>query len=367
MFSLAAKLAVTIAITGAQTCDSMQAAAVSSRERVVWNEIRPSIVTLYGNGHATGVAALIDDSGYFVAHKSSVAGVQVFGTTSTGKQLTFSIVSKDDATSLVLLKTNLWPSGSARVFRPPTLEDMEGSTLIAVLPTGPMRMAYGSKHKLGVLSASRRLVPLTEMRFEASGQPVGGALIFSDNGELIGSLNATLVVPEDANQNSVRDANQNSLNGFGGQGGFGGAQSATAGGGGSNGPGGFGGRNQQYSNSGPTGLTVAYTVSPDFVQHVLEGFLSPSHTVEFAALGVFCKDAIGGGALIQAVTPGSPAERSGLKPGDILMNINQNPIPDQVAFAKVMLQQKVGVKISLIVKRGPGQLFVDIVPAKAAD
>jgi S1-C subfamily serine protease len=336
-----------------------QSAALPRREVSVWNQIRPAIVTLSLRGRMSGVAALIDDSGYFVAHSSSVAGSQAWGTSYTGKQLTFNVVSQDKATMLVLLKTNEWVSGSAQPFHMPTGDQPEGGDLIAALPTGPLRMAYGTRHKLGVLNPSRRLVPLTEMRFETTPLSVGGALIFSGSGDLIGSLNATLVGSDNPlrNQNSVgggfgnqRPTNQSNNNNI--------ADSAA---GGSN------NSRLQYQNVGPNPMTVAYTVSADFVRHVLEGFLSSSHEVEFAVLGVMCTDSVGGGALIQSVTAGSPAERSGLRAGDVLLNIAGNQIDDQIAFARVMLQQKVGKKIAMVVQRGPSKLLVDIVPAKSAD
>lgn len=268
---------------------------------------------------------------------------------------------------LVLLKTNDWVAGSARPLHSPGPDESGNTELIAVLPNGPLRMGYGSRHKLGVLNnPTRRLVPLTEIRFEATPESVGGALIFSASGDLIGSLNATLVGPD----STIRNVSGNNI--APGGGGFGGARGGP---GGNQGVGNFGQASQignsmrggQYGNVGPNEMTVAYTVSPDFVKHVLEGFLSPAHSAEFAVLGIFCTDAIGGGAQIQSVTPGSPASKAGLHPGDVLLNIASNPIQDQMAFAAVMLQQKVGKKISLVVQRGPGKLLIDVVPARAAD
>ena len=360
MFLLAVKLAV--AISGGE----FQAARIPNKELGVWNQIRPGIVTLYSNGHQSGVAALIDDSGYFVAHSSSATALPLTGMTSSGRQLAFTQISQDKATMLVLLKTDTWESGIARPFHAPAEGEEETGQLIAVLPSGPMRMSYGTRHKLGVLNPSRRLVPLTEMRFEAAPQIVGGALIFSDSGELIGSLNATLGKPDDSSQRS-----QNS--GAGGQGGGGLAntrpiiaQNAGPFGSGLANQGGQGPQ-QQYSNSGPSAMTVAYSVSSDFVRHVLDGFLSPHHSSEFAILGVFCTDALGGGAEVQQITTGSPADKGGLRPGDVIVNINSSPIGDQLAFASVMLQQKVGKKIPILVQRGDKKLLVDIAPGKAAD
>ncbi len=351
MFLLAAKLACVL-VSG-----ELQADRLTDHERAVWTQYRPAIVTLYGNDQASGVAALIDVSGYFVTHSSSVTGPLVSGKDFAGHILQFSVVDKDKATQLVLLKTSQWQAGSAKPFKPPTNNESDGGGLLAVLPTGPIRAAFISKSRYGILKPSRRVVPLTEMRFEASSQQVGGALVFRENGELIGTINATLDRPDTFSGNF----------GQGGQG-FGVQQNFGAGGGGQSNPG--GGPNRitiQNSGQGPAEMTVAYSVGTEIIKHTLYGFLSPNHEAEYAALGIFCTDAIGGGAQIQKVTPGSPAAKSKLRPGDILMNIGFQEITDQVAFATAMLRQKVGEKITLVIKRGRASLLVDIVPVKAQD
>jgi putative serine protease PepD len=204
------------------------------------------------------------------------------------------------------------------------------------------------------------------MRFEAAPQLVGGALIFSESGELIGSLNATL-----GQRDQTQNQSQAGVGGYAGGGGLnsqnqsGGANQAAPGVGRYGGP--FDGRSQQYSNAGPYQMTVAYTVSPDFVRHVLDGFLSPNHRPEFAVLGVFCIDAVGGGAQIQQITPGSPADHSGLHSGDIILSIGSNQIQDQMAFATVMLQQSIGKSIRMMVQRGGRKLLVEITPGRGSD
>jgi len=351
MYLLAVSLAASLLFSG-----ETQADRLTDHEKAIWNQLRPSVVTLYDNDRPTGAAALIDDTGYFVTHISSLNGDSISGRSATGKSVNFTVIDRDKITQLALLKTTNWTPGPARPFRLPHEEEKDGHSILAILPSGPIRAVYISKHQPGLLRSSRRLVTLTEIRFEAPSQMVGGALIVSEHGQLIGALNATLDRSDNITNNLVGNQSgqqaqsgiQNTLSNNGGRTGQ------------AIGPG-------VYLDQGPGEMTVAYTVGPEIVNHTLQGFLSPKHAAEYAALGIFCTNAIGGGALIQRVTPGSPAQQARLQPGDILMNINFHEIADQVAFATVMLGQDVGKPIQIIVKRGPRSMFVEVTPAKAID
>jgi S1-C subfamily serine protease len=189
------------------------------------------------------------------------------------------------------------------------------------------------------MKPSRRLVPLNEFRFEAPAEEVGTALVFGENGTLVGALNATL-----GNQaNSQSSLIGNHLTNTGPK---------------------VLGTQQIY---GPSQLTVAYTAGSQVIKRVLDGFLSPSHTVDYPTLGVMCVDTPGGGATIQQIVKSSPAAKTGFRVGDIIVDIGGKLIRNQVDFARVMLEQPIDQKVTIRIKRGQAVILLDPVIVKSDD
>lgn len=58
------------------------------------------------------------------------------------------------------------------------------------------------------------------------------------------------------------------------------------------------------------------------------------------------------GALIQSVEPGSPADKAGLKAGDVITAIDKTTLNDTHSLADVLLAHKVGDSVTLTVARG---------------
>jgi putative serine protease PepD len=303
------------------------------RELQMWRRIEPSIVTVLQNGRASGPAALIDTSGLFVAHRNAVLADQVMARLSDGSTVQLNVKGKDAISQLVVLQAIDWDNARAKAFAAPTNNERPGGSLLAVLPSGPIRAEYVSS-TLGVVKPANRLVPLAEFRFEAPATEVGTALVFGENGEFLGALSATL---SKADERSPLPGNSlNNTNKIFGQ-----------------------------PAIGPSGLTVAYTTGPQVLRRVLAGFRSESHEVVYPSLGVVCSDAIGDGALVRGVTAGSPAAQAGVRFGDVLVDIGGQIIRNQVDFARVMLDQEVGKKIVVRIRRGSQLLFLNAVVAKA--
>jgi len=62
----------------------------------------------------------------------------------------------------------------------------------------------------------------------------------------------------------------------------------------------------------------------------------------------------GRGVLVQAVEPRSPAARAGLRPGDIVIGVNRQPVDDIESFVRLAKSNT----LLLHVRRGPGALFL---------
>lgn len=304
-------------------------------ERVV-QAVRQRIAVITQGSKETGVAVCIGEDGTFLAHKSVVAFPVIFAKLSNGRLIHLEVKSTDETTQLSLLKA----SKEQGVHLTPVTVAAEPTSgqkpdIIALTPSGPIRADYVSGERLGVLSANRRTVPLTELKFEAPLSRVAGAPLFTMNGDLIGILNATLPNPGAAQATP-------STNAFGGT-----ARGAAP---------------ETIGQFGPQGLTVGYAVGPVALQKVVQGFLSERGVVNIAVLGILLKDAKGGGAEIQSVTPKSAAADAGLQAGDVILEIAGQPVRNQIDYAKIMLRQDVGATIDMKIRRGAEVMTVKATP-----
>ncbi len=73
----------------------------------------------------------------------------------------------------------------------------------------------------------------------------------------------------------------------------------------------------------------------------------------------FGKGAPEKGALIDQVTPGAPADRAGLKPGDIVVSIDGTPVDGSRALQTQVLGKKIGDRVKLAVWRDGKQLTIE--------
>jgi putative serine protease PepD len=96
------------------------------------------------------------------------------------------------------------------------------------------------------------------------------------------------------------------------------------------------------------------------LKRVVVGFLSEDRIVRHPAIGIFCRDAVPQGALIDSVTKGSPADKAGLMKNDIIKSMNNQAVRDQIDFAKIMSAQEVGDILKVWVQRGGLQQLITV-------
>jgi serine protease Do len=70
------------------------------------------------------------------------------------------------------------------------------------------------------------------------------------------------------------------------------------------------------------------------------------------------------GVVVTRVAPGSPAGAAGLREGDLILEVNREPVRDLENYSNALKKRKSGSKILLLVKRGNYSQFVIIAPGK---
>jgi S1-C subfamily serine protease len=70
------------------------------------------------------------------------------------------------------------------------------------------------------------------------------------------------------------------------------------------------------------------------------------------------------GVVILSVTGGSPAAAAGLKPGDIILAVDNKPVSQTAEITAAVLARKIGEKITFTVQRGKQESSVDVVTGK---
>jgi S1-C subfamily serine protease len=68
------------------------------------------------------------------------------------------------------------------------------------------------------------------------------------------------------------------------------------------------------------------------------------------------------GVLVITVVPGSPAERAGLREGDVMLEFNGHPITSIDALHKLLTGDQIGVESRLTILRGTERLVLEITP-----
>jgi serine protease Do len=66
------------------------------------------------------------------------------------------------------------------------------------------------------------------------------------------------------------------------------------------------------------------------------------------------------GARIASITPGSPAERAGLRAEDVLVKVRTRTIRNRFDWDAALLDLRVGEQVPLVVRRGNGQVSVNV-------
>ena len=72
------------------------------------------------------------------------------------------------------------------------------------------------------------------------------------------------------------------------------------------------------------------------------------------------------GVMVTSVEPGSPADKAGVKPRDIIITYGENPVGAVDDLHRLLSEEQIGAKARLTVIRGTERLQLETVPSKSA-
>ena len=117
-----------------------------------------------------------------------------------------------------------------------------------------------------------------------------------------------------------------------------------------------------YSTSGGS-IGVGFAIPINRARRVAEDLLShgrvrrPWIGVQLEApRGQNTRDLIARGALVAAVTPGSPAQRAGIRSGDLILRSRTRTIRNRFDWDAALLDLRVGEVVPLVVRRGRSEI-----------
>ena len=72
------------------------------------------------------------------------------------------------------------------------------------------------------------------------------------------------------------------------------------------------------------------------------------------------------GVMVASVEPGSPAEKAGVKPRDIIVAYGDSPVESVDDLHKLLSEERIGAKAQLTVIRGTDQIRLEVLPSRLA-
>jgi S1-C subfamily serine protease len=102
---------------------------------------------------------------------------------------------------------------------------------------------------------------------------------------------------------------------------------------------------------------IGFAIPSNTARDIAAQLVSSGHVPQAkrAYLGIEVSTIVGGGVVVQTVQRGGPAERAGIRPGDVIVALAAKPTPTTEQLALVLATLKPGQGVSVTVVRRNGQ------------
>jgi Do/DeqQ family serine protease len=113
-------------------------------------------------------------------------------------------------------------------------------------------------------------------------------------------------------------------------------------------------------------VNTAQTVMKQIIESgaVTRGFIGVEAREITPELIKEAKLAIGGGAFVARVLPDGPADRGGVRAGDVLLAINGKPVPDPSAMLNIVAELAPGSQATMKLRRGEKEVDIGVTVAR---
>jgi putative serine protease PepD len=120
------------------------------------------------------------------------------------------------------------------------------------------------------------------------------------------------------------------------------------------------GVNSQIATAGSQGsVGIGFAVPSNTVSQVLPQ-LEQGSAPERAYLGLSTAPAAGGGAEVAQATPGGPAAAAGIAAGDVVTEVDGEPVQDPEDVARAIEDDQPGEQVRITVTRGGAERSLDV-------
>jgi putative serine protease PepD len=307
--------------------------------------VSPSVVSIdvvLQNGEAAGSGVIIDSQGHVLTNNHVVSGASngsISVSLADGRTYSASIVGTDPSTDLAVIKIQGAPSD----LTPMTIGD---SGKVSV---GDPVMAVGNPLGLsgtvttGIVSALNR--PVTTQASDQNQSPLGGNQTTSD--AVVTNAIQTSAAINPGNSGGALVNGKGELIGIN-------SSIAQLGGGG-------------FGSSGQSGnIGIGFAIPVNEAKSIASQLIQKGHA-DHAFLGVSARDAVvtdgsakRAGAQVVQVASGTPAEKAGVKQGDVIIMVNGERVDSSTALVAQIREMRAGERAKLTVIRNGQRLELDV-------